>query len=84
MCTQRQRVRLDTPAVYCIRIQGWLDEGWSDRLSGMTITVSQAVDEAPVTTLSGQLVDQAALGGVLSTVYELGFPLLYLERVEVH
>ena len=81
MQTQHKRVRRDTPATYRIRIQGYLDESWSDRLGGMTISTAQSGDEAPVTTLEGKLVDQAALGGVLSTVYDLGCPLLSVERL---
>ena len=69
------------PATYRIRIQGHLDESWSGQLSGMTISTAQSGDEAPVTSLEGELVDQAALAGVLSTVYELGCPLLSVEYV---
>ena len=81
MGTQQKRVRRDTPATYRIRIQGYLDESWSGQLSGMTISTAQSGDESPVTTLEGELVDQAALAGVLSTVYELGCPLLSVEYV---
>ena len=82
MPTQPQRVRRDAPATYRIQIQGCLDASWSDRLGGMTISTAQPAGEVPVTTLAGKLVDQAALGGVLSTVYELGYPLLSVERLE--
>ena len=69
------------PATYRIRIQGYLNESWSGQLGGMTISTAQSGDEAPVTTLEGELVDQAALAGVLSAVYDLGFPLLFVEHV---
>jgi hypothetical protein len=82
MRTQRTRVRLDTPGMYRVRIQGGLDESWSDQLGGMMMSTTQGAGEAPVTTLTGTLVDQAALGGVLSAIYELGFPLLSVERLE--
>ena len=81
MGTQQKRVRRDTPATYRIRIQGHLDESWSGQLSGMTISTAQSGDEAPVTTLEGELVDQAALAGVLGMVYDLGCPLLSVEHV---
>jgi hypothetical protein len=81
MGTQKKRVRRDAPATYRIRIQGYLDESWSGQLGGMTISTEQSVDEAPVTTLEGELVDQAALAGVLGTVYELGCPLLSVEHL---
>jgi hypothetical protein len=81
MGTQQKRVRRDTPATYRIRIQGYLDESWSGQLGGMTISTAQSGDEAPATTLEGELVDQAALAGVLSTLWDLGCPLLSVEHV---
>ena len=64
---------MDKPAIYIYRIQvrGELDAAWSDRISGMDITVDRSDAEGPVTTLMGRLPDQAALSGVLETLYEL-------------
>ena len=45
----------------------------------MTITTTGAGDEAPVTTLVGRLVDQAALFGVLNALYDYHYPLLSVE-----
>jgi hypothetical protein len=78
MTMTHKGLRLDTPATYRISVQGYLDESWSDRLGGVTITPSKA-DEAPVTTLSGRLLDQAALFGVLNALYDLHLPLLSVE-----
>ena len=52
----------DMPATYRIRVQGSLAESWSDRLGGLTITTTGQTGEAPVTTLGGQLRDQADRG----------------------
>jgi hypothetical protein len=66
----------DDPATYQIRVQGRLKASWSDRLEGMRISVA-ASDGGPfVTTLEGELLDQAALAGVLNTLYELHLPVL--------
>ena len=73
------RLRRDTPATYRIRLQGKLDESWSDYLDGMTITIAQTASQIPVTILTGRLVDQAALIGVLNNLYDLGFPVLSVE-----
>jgi hypothetical protein len=70
---------LDTAAVYQIGVQGFLDESWSDRLNGVDIRVQNLPDEAPVTVLIGHFIDQAALAGVLNTLYDLGYPLLKVE-----
>ena len=73
----------DTPASYLIRIQGHLDQNWSDRLGGLTITPMSQEDEEVVTTLSGQLVDQAALFGVLIGLYDMRLPLISVDWLEV-
>jgi hypothetical protein len=69
----------DTPAVYQIGVQGCLDRSWSDRMNGVEICVQSPPDEAPMTLLTGRFIDQAALAGVLNTLYDLGFPLLKVE-----
>jgi hypothetical protein len=60
------------PATYAIRVQGALEANWSERLG----------DQA-VTELSGRLPDQAGLIGVLTSLYDLGMPLLSGERVTI-
>lgn len=76
------RLTLDRPAVYRIRVQGWLDATWSDYVAGMEITTSSTMQGAPITTLTGKLPDQAALSGVLNHLYDLGLPLLAVELDE--
>ncbi len=69
------RLSLDHPATYQITVQGRLDSNWSDWFEGMTLTT--AVDlKGPITTLTGLVVDQAALHGLLNKLYGLGLPLL--------
>lgn len=76
------RLRLDTSASYRIRLQGVLNKSWSDRMGGMDIVVYHEVSNAPVTILTGELVDQAALCSVLNSVYDLGYPLLSVECLD--
>ena len=78
MATQKG-LTLETAAVYEIRVQGQLDGSWSDRLGGLDIRVQRRPNEAPVAVLTGQLIDQAALAGVLNVLYDLGFPLLSVQ-----
>ena len=82
MSEHKGQLHRDTPATYRIRLQGKLDKNWSEYLDGMTIADAQATDWTPVTILTGQLVDQAALIGVLNSVYDLGFPLISVECLE--
>lgn len=60
------------PRVYQIRIKGQLDSQWTDWFEGMTITL----EENGETLLSGQVIDQAALHGLLKKVRDLGMPLI--------
>ncbi len=75
-------VTIATPGVYQIRVQGALDTSWSDRMRGVNVQVLDLPDGAFVSVLTGHFVDQAALSGVLNTLYDLGFPLLELVRLE--
>ena len=71
--------KLWTPATYRIKVQGYLDENRSDFLAGMTISTASKGDQGVVTTLVGQLRDQAELTGVINTLYELHLPILSVE-----
>jgi hypothetical protein len=77
----RQKITLDRPATYQIKVPGELDETWSDWIGGMTITVEREGEGPPVTTLTGT-VDQAALHSVLRRLYSLGLPLISVICVE--
>jgi hypothetical protein len=79
-----QILHFDGPARYRIRVQGYLEPSWSGSLGGMSITGSTLADPKPVTTLCGWLIDQAALLGVLNSLYNsLHAPLLSVECLSV-
>ena len=63
---------------YHIKVKGNLDPKWEDYFDGFIIT--QQMDD--VTLLTGMIVDQAALHGILIKIRDLGLPLLYVERKE--
>jgi hypothetical protein len=63
--------------VYQIRIKGHLGQQWTDWFDGLTITLEYNGD----TLLTGVLVDQAALHGILKKVRDLGMPLLSVNSV---
>jgi hypothetical protein len=77
----KQKLTLDRPATYQIKVPGHLGESWSDWVGGMTIAVDCEGDGLPVTTLTGT-VDQAALQGLLRRLYSLGLPLLSVNPVD--
>ena len=77
----KQKLTLDRPATYQIKVPGELDESWADWAGGMTITVESEGDDPPITTLTGT-VDQAALQSLLRRLYSLGLPLISVNWVE--
>lgn len=66
------------PAVYAIRIKGHLGPEWADWFGGMGITLEDNGD----TLLTGPVVDQAALHGLLKKVRDLGMPLISAVRIK--
>lgn len=78
----RTRITLDSIAVYRIKVQGCLEESWSDRLAGMKITMDIQNYQNPITTLVGKVKDQAELIGVLNGLYELRMPLISIGIIE--
>ena len=79
---ESRRFTFGGPAVYRIVVQGCVDEHLSDSLGGMRIEAGSAGGETPVTTLVGRLSDQAALSGVLSTIYEMHLPVLEVKKLD--
>jgi hypothetical protein len=69
-------ISFDRPVSYKIIVQGMVDLHWSTLLDGMTMSVTKAEGKPTVTTMEGVLSDQAALAGVLNTLYELHLPVL--------
>jgi hypothetical protein len=83
MKDSRQRLNLNSPAIYQIKVQGRLGEGWSDWLKGMTLTFENGKDGPTITTLTGTVPDQAALHGVLARIRDLALPLLLVKYVGI-
>ena len=63
--------------VYEIRIMGYLDRQWAAWLEGMTITQTGSGE----TVLTGAVVDQAALYGLLRKMRDLGLPLISVKQI---
>src|SRR6058998_3703270 len=66
------------PMIYQIRIKGHLGRQWTDWFEGLTITL----EDNGETLLTGPVIDQAALHGLLRKVRDLGMPLLSVIRVQ--
>lgn len=65
---------------YEIRVRGHLDDRWAEWFEGLTITL----EDDGNTLLSGRVIDQAALHGLLKKVRDSGMPLVSVNRVQFH
>lgn len=74
-----QNPSVDRPVIYQIKMEGKLDENWSDWFSGMTVTL-----ESNITVLTGPVADQAALRGILTKVWDLNLTLISVNRIEMN
>ncbi|MBN8655637.1 MAG: hypothetical protein J0M11_07870 [Anaerolineae bacterium] len=68
----------DAPKIFQIRIQGHLGQQWAGWFDGLTI----ALEEDGNTLLSGPVIDQSALHGILKKIRDLGMPLLSVNSVD--
>jgi len=69
--------------VYQIKVQGKLDEKWSDWFGAMTVTVQSEGSDGPITTLIGAVADQSALRGILTKIWDLNLTLISVTRIEM-
>lgn len=78
----KQHLPQDQPAMYRIQVDGQIDERILDWFEDMTISSGKTADGKPISTLVGPVADQAALHGLLSRIYTLGFLVISVTRVE--
>ena len=75
----RERVDFVGPAEYRIIVDGELEDSMSDYVAGLEIRPTLRGDGTVLTTLTGRLVDQAELNGVMNAIYEMHLPILAVE-----
>lgn len=73
---------IDQPATYQIIIKGRLDSNWTEWFDGLTISVTRDMSGTVITRLTGVVMDQGALHGLLARVRDLGLLLLDVHRLE--
>ena len=78
--TDEHKSQLDAnhPTVYQIRLKGHLSQQRIDWFDGLTITL----EEDGSTLMTGPVVDQSALHGLLKKIRDLGMPLLLVNRID--
>jgi hypothetical protein len=75
----KSSISMELPASYVIRICGKLDERWLAYYDNMVLEVEDRGTQRPITTLTGQVPDQAALIGMLTLLYDMRCPLISVE-----
>lgn len=73
---KHKKLKFSEPAFYQIMVQGKLSPDWSDRLRGLDVEVKYGKDKHPVSILTGKISDQAALAGILKSLYEAHLPVI--------
>jgi hypothetical protein len=67
---------------YRITVEGKIDSTWSEWLGGMRLVSQKEADRVQVTTLSGVLIDQAALRSLLNRIWDLNLVLRSVQEVD--
>ncbi len=75
------RIQLGQSGIYEIQVQGLISQHWQGYFKGFSIHVF-GEDGWAVTTITGPMIDQAALQGFLQQLYTLGLVLLSVKRKE--
>ena len=74
-------LNMDRAATYQIKVEGKLDQSRSEWFSGLTIIVEDESEGSVITTMTGT-VDQSALRGILTRIWDLNLTLVSVTRVE--
>ena len=77
----KEHLRPWAATYYRIEVEGYLEESWSDCIAGMQISYRKRADQSTITCLSGPVMDQAELAGVLNGLAERHLPILKVENV---
>lgn len=79
-CTDK--LTLYQPACYQIEVVGHLNINKATWFEGLTLTNEYGEDGTPITIMTGEVLDQAALHGLLIKIRDLGLPLLAVNRIK--
>ena len=84
MKEHKNRIGVDQPLEYQIKVQGRLEEHWSHWFDDMMITVEYNTPGRTITVLTGVVADQAALHGLLIRIRDLNLLLMSVQLVELN
>ena len=79
MPEQTDRLTMSGPAAYRVCVQGAIDRSWVDLFAGMKLAYRNVATPNALTVLTGDVLDQAELMGLLNRLYGLGLPLVSVQ-----
>ena len=79
-----QKLTLDQPAIYKIKVVGHLDDKRSVWFEELALVNEYGENNVPITSMTGKVLDQAMLHGLLNKIRNLGLPLLSVRYLEGH
>ena len=68
--------------IYQIKVSGSLDQRWTEWFHKMQITTEINEGRTPITVLTGPVIDQVALRGLMTKIWDLNFELISAQRME--
>jgi hypothetical protein len=77
----RQKLAVDQPVSYRVQVQGAVSKSHCDVLGDLTLRVEEDGTRYPVTTITGEFLDQASLMGLVNFLYDRRLPLLLVEYI---
>ena len=75
------RVNFSSPTDFKIEVKGYVDKSLSDYLGGLKISYPAVTSKLQISCLQGKIIDQGALMGILTTLYDMRFPILRVEII---
>lgn len=71
-----------SPSIYQIKVAGKVKPDWANRLRGMQLITQYGTDKELETVLTGQVIDQPALAGIVNSLVELHMVILSIKKVD--
>ncbi len=75
-------IEAESQSYYQIKLQGQLNERWSDWLGNVAFSYEEQSEGLPTTILTMTIADQAALRGILNRLWDLNLTLLSVSRLD--
>ena len=74
-------IKMYQPARYRIKVYGAVDKRWFAYYDNMVLEKENEEEGRPLTTITGQVTDQAALLGILNLLYDMQLPLISIKYI---